>query len=180
MLQSQMVSNGKRPVNLRENLANQYARLERRHRSSRAGENGKGFAVVADKVKKLANQISDSVSDITTIVNNSQTESEAVMYSLQKDCQEVEKGNDRCHHRRNIQHRNRSNNLSNIATNSQTMNTSIQEIASVTEESSTGTEKTAASAQQTNSSKKEIATNVTELTRITNNMNKVVHRFKLE
>ena len=43
--------------------------------AARAGENGKGFAVVAGEVRKLSKQVSVSVTDITEIVTNIQTES---------------------------------------------------------------------------------------------------------
>lgn len=51
--------------------------------AARAGEHGKGFAVVADEVRKLAEQVGNSVSDITSIVSNIQKESNVVSESLQ-------------------------------------------------------------------------------------------------
>src|SRR5699024_2407894 len=59
--------------------------------AARAGEHGKGFAVVADEVRKLAEQVSDSVTDITTIVTNIQQESSVVAESLQGGYEEIEK-----------------------------------------------------------------------------------------
>src|SRR5699024_6360396 len=46
--------------------------------AARAGEQGKGFAVVAEEVRKLAEQVSVSVTDITGIVNSIQSESSSV------------------------------------------------------------------------------------------------------
>ncbi len=60
--------------------------------AARAGEHGKGFAVVADEVRKLAEQVSISVTDITAIVTNIQTESADVTASLQSGYSEVEQG----------------------------------------------------------------------------------------
>src|SRR5699024_9771216 len=60
--------------------------------AARAGEHGKGFAVVADEVRKLAEQVSDSVSEITGIVSNIQMESSMVAESLQEGYKEVEQG----------------------------------------------------------------------------------------
>src|SRR5690606_37154509 len=60
--------------------------------AARAGENGRGFAVVADEERKLAEQVADSVTDITKIVVVIQNETSFVVESLQIGYEEVEKG----------------------------------------------------------------------------------------
>lgn len=47
--------------------------------AARAGENGKGFAVVANEIKKLAEQSSDSVNDINTILDKVFEECRAIL-----------------------------------------------------------------------------------------------------
>src|SRR5699024_2502454 len=47
--------------------------------AARAGEHGRGFAVVADEVRKLAEQVTSSVSEITSIVGNIQYETNEVV-----------------------------------------------------------------------------------------------------
>lgn len=65
--------------------------------AARAGEHGKGFAVVADEVRKLAEQVGNSVSDITSIVSNIQKESNVVSESLQSGYKEVTEGTKQIH-----------------------------------------------------------------------------------
>lgn len=60
--------------------------------AARAGEHGKGFAVVADEVKKLAAQVADSVSEITTIVNTVQVGSSSAVKALESGYQSVADG----------------------------------------------------------------------------------------
>src|SRR5690606_23022635 len=60
--------------------------------AARAGEQGKGFAVVADEVRKLAEQVALSVTDITGIVSNIQQDSGLVAESLREGYTEVERG----------------------------------------------------------------------------------------
>ncbi|GAB4072988.1 methyl-accepting chemotaxis protein [Barrientosiimonas marina] len=160
--------------------------------AARAGEHGKGFAVVADEVRKLAEQVSESVTDITGIVTNIQSESSTVTDALQSGYQEVEKGtgqiqstgekfegissavNDVVTRIQTV-----TDNLSEVAAESQNMNSSIQEIAAVSEESAAGVEETSASSQQTSSAMEEVANSADDLAKLSDSLNDLVRKFKL-
>jgi len=160
--------------------------------AARAGEHGKGFAVVADEVRKLAEQVSHSVGDITTIVTNIQSETTAVVQSLQQGYDRVDEGTKQIQVTgetfENIQQsvtdmtskvQQISGNLNEIAKDSDNMNTSIQEIASVSEESAAGVEQAAASAQQSSSSMEEVSASSNELAQLAEQLNEQVRKFKI-
>ncbi len=159
--------------------------------AARAGEHGKGFAVVASEVRKLAEQVSLSISDITGIVNNIQVESNNVVSSLEEGYREVEKGTediettgktfDKIHVSitevvdkiQGVAIR-----LSDIDQECAKMNSSIGDIAAISEESAAGIEQTAASIQQTSTSMEEIAGNAEHLSKLSEDLNSLVMRFK--
>ncbi|SDK00032.1 methyl-accepting chemotaxis protein [Sediminibacillus albus] len=160
--------------------------------AARAGEHGKGFAVVADEVRKLAEQVGVSVTDITGIVGSIQTESGIVAESLQGGYKEVEQGTHQIKTTgetfKNINNsvsemafnvQTVSENLASIAANSQEMNASIEEIASISEEAAAGVEQTSASSQQTSSSMEEVADSSEELSKLAEELNGLVRQFKL-
>lgn len=160
--------------------------------AARAGEHGKGFAVVANEVRKLAEQVSDSVVDITNIVGNIQKESSLVAESLQSGYEEVDQGTQQIEVTgQTFETINQSvtdmtkriesisNNLKEIVKSSEEMNTSIQDIASVSEESAAGVEQAAASAQQSSSSMEEISSNADELAKLAEDLNDQIKMFKL-
>ncbi|GGM42630.1 putative sensory transducer protein YvaQ [Paraliobacillus quinghaiensis] len=161
--------------------------------AARAGEHGKGFAVVADEVRKLAEQVSLSVEDITSIVANIQSESNDVTNSLENGYQEVQNGmnqvkltgqtfEDIDFSLTEMIKRIRliTNNLTDIDENSMDMNRSIEDIAAVSEESAAGVEQTSASIEQTGTSMEEVALATDELANLTTKLNVSISRFKLK
>lgn len=160
--------------------------------AARAGEQGKGFAVVADEVRKLAEQSSDSVTNITDIVNSIQNESFLVASSLQAGYKEVEEGTGQIkvtgetfkHIREAVtmmadKVNDVSENLAGIQGDTIEMDRSIQEISAISEESAAGVEQTSATTQQTNAAMIEIATSSQELANMAEELNGLVNRFKL-
>ncbi|MFC0525361.1 methyl-accepting chemotaxis protein [Pontibacillus salicampi] len=160
--------------------------------AARAGEHGKGFAVVADEVRKLAEQVSASVGEITTIVQNIQTESNLVATSLEAGYHEVDEGSKQIKVTGetfdNISHAVTtmvdkiqfiSANLDDIADNSSQMNESIEDIAAVSEESAAGIEQAAASAQQSSSSMEEVSHSVNDLAKLAQQLSEQVEKYQV-
>lgn len=160
--------------------------------AARAGEHGRGFAVVADEVRKLAEQVSLSVKDITTIVKNIQSETFVVTESLQSGYKEVEEGTqkmkitndtfieiDEAVHEMAERIDIVSTNLLGIKNDTQDMNASVQEIAAISEESAAGVEQTSASSQQISSSMEEVAASSGQLSKLAEELNESLRNYKL-
>lgn len=160
--------------------------------AARAGEHGRGFAVVADEVRKLAEQVNHSISDITKIVSSIQKETYEVSASLDDGYQEVKEGI------KQIEKTGESfqiidgsitsmatditeiaDRLNNIAQNSEQMNQLIENIAAVSEESAAGVEQTSASTQQASSTMDEISHNANELSDLAVHLHEEISVFTL-
>jgi methyl-accepting chemotaxis protein len=160
--------------------------------AARAGEHGRGFAVVADEVRKLAEQVAVSVTEITSIVKGIQSETDNVTESLEMGYHEVEQGTKKIEATsltfKNIDTalnkmakdiQSVIGTLSMISEDSQNMNSKIEEIAAISEEASAGVEQTSASSQQTSSSMEEVAKSSEDLAKLAEQMNDLVRQFKL-
>lgn len=160
--------------------------------AARAGDHGKGFAVVANEVRKLAEQVNFSVTEISTIVEKTQSEFDIVKTSLESGHTEIEKGSAQIKETSNIFNEINesvkgmseklhgiSDKLHDMYSSSQEMSGSIQEIASASEESAAGVEETSASAQQINSSMEEVAGSAGKLFDLSEELKGVVRRFNI-
>lgn len=160
--------------------------------AARAGEHGKGFAVVADEVRKLAEQVTISVTDISGIVHSIQTEASTVSSNLQNGYNEVEKGtahtalsNDNYRQITNAVTQMVNNiqevsaTLEDITVKSGEIDSSIESIAAVTQQSSASAEETAAAVEEVAGSMETVTTYATQLEDTAKSLQQLVQQFKL-
>lgn len=160
--------------------------------AARAGEQGRGFAVVATEVQKLAEQVSESVTDITWIVTDIQDESKQVVESLDEGYKLVDEGTIQIKTTGDtftnlkeaietvgVQIRSMSSSLYDVLDNTKTINSAIENIASVSEESAAGVEQVSATTQQASTSMEEVSESAKSLEENANTLDALIQRFKV-
>lgn len=160
--------------------------------AARAGESGKGFAVVASEVKKLANEVSHSVENISSIVTSIKQETAIISQELDTGFKQVNEGTEQIQltgqYFSEIKEKvtdmtHRVKNISTIFTqfekSSQDINNSVENIASISEQSAAGSQEISAAVHEQSQSIDSINTSANTLSEMVERMNQLISRFKV-
>lgn len=161
--------------------------------AARAGEHGKGFAVVAEEVRKLAEQVSFSVKDITGIISEVQEETKNMVTTLTEGYGLVSSGKQAVEETgstfNTIEARieemaekvmELSNSMNGMHHSTQEMNLAVDNIAAVSEEAAAGIEEATATTQQSHASMEQIASYADDLNKEVQQLNQLIGRFTIE
>lgn len=160
--------------------------------AARAGESGRGFAVVAMEVRKLSEEVQQTVSEITAITQGIQHDSKEVVKHLQDGVAKTQEGSRQIAEtgaalediNDSVQVMGRtigevSEDLKRMEASSETMNEFSQHISALSQEAAAGVEETSASAQQQVSATIEVAAGVEYLKSLTGELKDSVSRFQV-
>ncbi len=160
--------------------------------AARAGEHGKGFAVVAAEVRKLAEQSASSSKKVENMIETIQEDTAAAVHSMNLVSSQMTEGlaavqyagssfaeitqavgevNNRIH--------NVHQSLKAISANTEQMVIAINGIVSTTEETAAGAQNVSAATEQQLASMEEVALSSLNLSKMAENLNSLVKRFKI-
>lgn len=160
--------------------------------AARAGEHGRGFAVVADEVRKLAEQSSQSALQIAELITAIQAETNQAVQSMESGKKEVEEGigvvskAGETFAQIQLSVQNVATQIEEVSAAAQQMSAnttqvvgSINLITEVAQESAAGTQEVSAAAEEQLASMEEIATSAASLSRMAEELQALIGRFKV-